>query len=158
MTARRINLSMPEFFASMADAEVQGLRGKRVAVLGLAFRGDVADSRMSPTYDLVVGLLRRGAEVVVHDPLIEEDEILRSMSVGLTNDLASALKGADVVVVATDHSAYRDLDGETIRSLAGGSPLVIDTRRVLRPELMRGIRLRQFAGRAADNGREIRSA
>ncbi len=158
MTARRINLSMPEFFASMADAEVQGLRGKRVAVLGLAFRGDVADSRMSPTYDLVVGLLRRGAEVVVHDPLIEEDEVLRSMSVGLTNDLAAALKGADVVVVATDHSAYRDLDGETIRSLAGGSPLVIDTRRVLRPELMRGIRLRQFAGRAADDGPEIRSA
>ncbi|BBE41925.1 nucleotide sugar dehydrogenase [Conexivisphaera calida] len=146
MTARRINLSMPEFFASMADREIGGLRGRRVAVLGLAFRGDVADSRLSPTYDLVLELLRRGASVIVHDPLIAEDDSLRAMSVALTGDLGTALRGADVVVVATDHSAYRELDGDSIRSMSGGSPLVMDTRHVLRPDRMHGIRLRQFAG------------
>jgi nucleotide sugar dehydrogenase len=146
LTARRINLSMPEFFASFLERELGGLKDRRVAVLGLAFRGDVADSRLSPTYDLVLGLLRRGAAPIVHDPLIGRDETLERLHVRLTNDLKEALSGADAVVVATDHSAYRGLTGDELRAMSGGNPLVLDTRRVLRPELLGGIRLRQFAG------------
>ncbi len=147
LTARRINLSMPSYIASMAEREAGALKGKRVAVLGLAFRGDVPDSRLSPTYDLVADLLKRGARVVVHDPLIAKDELLEAMSVELTGDLGRALGGADVVIVATDHSYYRGLSGEEIRRLSGGSPLVLDARRVLRSDAMKGVRLRQFAGK-----------
>ena len=147
LAARRTNADMPSFFAALAEREMGGLKGRKAAVLGLAFRGDVADSRLSPTYDLVLELLRRGAGVVVHDPLIAEDEILRGMSVELTDDLGEALLGADLIIIATDHSMYGNLDGDRIRELSGNSPLVLDTRHVLRPELLRGLRFHQFAGR-----------
>jgi UDP-N-acetyl-D-mannosaminuronate dehydrogenase len=80
-----------------------------VAVLGLAFRGGVSDTRLSPTYAVVSELKRLGAkEIRVHDPMVKSDSTFPT-DVMLTQDLAKAAKGADLVILATDHAEYRNL-------------------------------------------------
>ncbi|MEM2140599.1 nucleotide sugar dehydrogenase [Nitrososphaera sp.] len=80
-----------------------------VAILGLAFRGGVSDTRLSPTYAVVSELKRLGAkEIRVHDPMVKSDSALPA-DVMLTQDLARAVKGADLVILATDHAEYRNL-------------------------------------------------
>ncbi len=104
----------------------------RVAVLGLAYRGNVAISTHSPTYRIVEELLRLGFEVVVHDPLIGEDRHLGSLGVGLVGDLAEAVRGSDAVLVTTDHDAYKRLSPCDLSGLSAKQGLVIvDARDVM---------------------------
>ena len=145
LTARRINDGMSEYFVSLAEGLAGGLVGKRVAVLGLAFRGDVADKRLSPTYDLATELVKRGASVIVHDPYFADDELLSRISVTVTSSLSEALRGADLVIVATDHSEYASLSDEILISASGGRPLILDSRRVLNPEMFKELKLVQPA-------------
>ncbi|NIM45844.1 MAG: nucleotide sugar dehydrogenase, partial [Nitrososphaeria archaeon] len=65
----------------------------KTAVLGLAFRGDVADSRHSPAYDIVDHLVELHALVVVHDPFIEYDAQLASSGVRLVKSIEDAING-----------------------------------------------------------------
>ena len=125
--ARRINRSMPSLVAREAISYLKG-RQRHVAVLGLAFRGDIADDRMSPTYDLLKELKRLRCVVKVHDPLVRRD-----MAGGypVFADLAAALKGCQLVLLATDHRAYRDLDYKIISTASGSEPLVYDSRGIL---------------------------
>lgn len=101
------------------------LRGKRILLLGVAYRQDVADTRYSPSETFVVEARRRGAEVVVHDPMVTEWPEL-DMSVPADMPRADAV---DAVVLAVPHQAYRDLD------LAGwlgpARPVVLDANAVL---------------------------
>lgn len=138
--ARRVNASMPGYTAGLVDAVARelGLERPRVAVLGLAFRGGIDDTRLSPTYDLLDHLLKRGYEdVVVHDPYVERDERLSELGIPLLRDLAEALEGRDLVVIATDHPEYGELSLRTLKELArvdrlgvvDGRLLVCDWRR-----------------------------
>lgn len=135
--AGEVNRSMPghvvNLVAEALERRGQTLRGARVLLLGLAYKRDVADTRESPSLDVLALLLERGAAVQVHDPhvsrldpperarkLVPEGTTFRSV------DLWPAVEGADCVVVCTDHSAY---DWE---ALAGRARLVVDTRNALR--------------------------
>ena len=73
-----------------------GLRERKVAVLGLAFKADTDDERDSLSHKLIRLLERELADVAVHDPVVATP----------TASLADAVEDADVVVVATNHSAF----------------------------------------------------
>ena len=132
--ARHVNESMPEHVAHLTLEALRrlGVRPSeaRVAVLGLAFRGGVADTRLSPTYDLVRHLEAYGVrDVVVHDPYVREDERLGEQ---LTSDLSEALRGAHAVVIATDHPEYFELDvGWVLRATGRSAVAVVDGRHVV---------------------------
>ncbi|MCS7104636.1 MAG: nucleotide sugar dehydrogenase [Thermofilaceae archaeon] len=134
--ARRVNLSMPGFTSDLVETVVErmGVVEPKVAVLGLAFRGGVDDTRFSPTYDLVDHLLKKGFEdLIVHDPYVERDVKLEELGVKLTGDLGEALEGRDVVVLATDHPEYAQLTLQELLNLSGGSRLgVVDGRLLIR--------------------------
>ncbi|MCX8184799.1 MAG: nucleotide sugar dehydrogenase [Sulfolobales archaeon] len=105
----------------------------RIAVLGLAYRGNVAISSNSPTYRIVEELLSLGFSVVVHDPLISEDRQLSSLGVELVSELAEAVRGSSAVVIATDHNLYRELTPCDLSKLSETSDLVIvDGRDILK--------------------------
>ncbi|MCS7099924.1 MAG: nucleotide sugar dehydrogenase [Sulfolobales archaeon] len=105
----------------------------RVAVLGLAYRGNVAISTNSPTYRIVEELLHLGFSVVVHDPLVREDRQLSSLGADLVSGIAEAVEGCDAVVVATDHDVYRELTPCDLSKLSKTRGLVIvDGRDVLK--------------------------
>jgi len=100
---------------------------KHITVLGLAFRGNIDDDRASPTYNIVDRLENLGVTVRVHDPYVKKP----SRSVNLIGDLAESLKGADGVIIATDHSAYKELTVAQILQMSGSDPLIFDARGVL---------------------------
>jgi len=105
-----------------------------VAILGLAFRGGVDDTRLSPVYDLIDHLLKRGYEdLAVHDPYVERDERLGELGIPLYRDLRAALEGREVVIIATDHPEYAGLTPSVLLQLAGVGRLgIVDGRLVVR--------------------------
>lgn len=103
---------------------------KHITILGLAFRGDIDDDRASPTYSIVDRLEKLGISVRVHDPYVRKP----TRPVNLISDLGESLKGADGIIIATDHSVYRDLTVAQILKLSGSDPLIFDARGVLLKE------------------------
>jgi len=108
-SARQINSLMPKYCVSQAlsllSKSGKSSNKSKVAVLGLAFRGGVSDTRLSPSYDVIHELLNAGCSVIVHDPYVSRDSELPSPVV-LTKDLDKALNGSDLVIIATDHPQY----------------------------------------------------
>jgi nucleotide sugar dehydrogenase len=137
MLARRINDSMPGYHVQnvarlFANSSV-AFKDRKVALLGLAFRGDVPDKRLSPTYDVIREFSKFGPTIFVHDPLILSDRDLPS-SVVLTSKMSEALENADIVMVCTDHSIYRTLSANYIRKYSKKEPVVFDGRAILDPK------------------------
>ena len=108
------------------------LRDKRIAVLGLAFKPETDDVRESPGVRISKLLLQRGADVVLHDPLVQIDAVRDQLGAGITQarDVAAAASGADAIVIATGWDAYRRLDWVDIASRMR-SPVVFDGRQVM---------------------------
>lgn len=132
-TAREVNESMPfhvlDIIRDALESAGQDLAGSRVGVLGVAYKGDVADARETPTRPLVAALISEGAEVVVNDPHVDPN-MIREMGVKPVS-LEEALE-SDCVVLMTDHSEYLEITPEMI---VGG--IFICTRPVLDPEEFR---------------------
>ncbi|MFW6252295.1 MAG: UDP-glucose dehydrogenase family protein [bacterium] len=105
--------------------------GKRVAVLGLAFKAETDDVRDSPAIT-VVGMLRSwGASVQAHDPeAIGNFSKLFADGVSYYENEFEALKDADALIVLTEWNAYRNLDLEKARSVMAGS-IILDSRNAL---------------------------
>jgi len=132
-TAREVNESMPfhvlNIIRDALESAGRDLAGSRVGVLGVAYKGDVADARETPTRPLVAALISEGAEVIVNDPHVDPD-MIREMGVEPVS-LEEALE-SDCVVLMTDHSEYLEITPEMI---VGG--IFICTRPVLDPEKFR---------------------
>ena len=113
LAVSRVNESVPLFLIGGATRRLGRLEGRKVAVLGLAFKADTDDERDSLSHKLVRLLERELADVAVHDPLVDTP----------TASLAAALDRADAVIVATNHSVFRTPD--TLLAIPP-SALVID--------------------------------
>ena len=137
-SSRLKNESMPKEVVSIAlealSLHLERVEGVKVAVLGLAFRGDIGDSRLSPTYDVIEELIRRGfRNIIVHDPYINRDEKLLKYNVKLVNNLKEALKGASLVIISTEHTPYKNLTLKEIKTMSENDKLVVvDGRHVIR--------------------------
>ena len=117
------------FARRIADA-VGGLAGKRIALLGLAFKADTDDVRSSPALRLAARLLAEGADLRAHDPAAGENarRVLPDLVVAATAE--EALQDADAAVIATEWPVYRDLDWAALHERMR-RPLIIDGRRLL---------------------------
>jgi UDPglucose 6-dehydrogenase len=111
-----------------------GLEGRTVAVLGLAFKGDTDDMRESPAIPIVEGLVAAGARVRAFDPAaIEQARSLLPEAVTYCYDAYDAARGADGVVIATEWNQFRALELERLRQLLT-RPLIVDLRNLYEPE------------------------
>ncbi len=111
-----------------------GLEGRTVAVLGLAFKGDTDDMRESPAIPIVEGLVAAGARVRAFDPAaIEQARPLLPEAVTYCYDAYDAARGADGVVIATEWNQFRALELERLRQLLT-RPLIVDLRNLYEPE------------------------
>ena len=132
---------MPGHVIEMLREELGSLEGKRIALLGVAYKGNVGDTRQSPTLDLAAELqeavadeqkaaadggrsqLAEGIDIRLHDPYVE-DQTLDLVG------LEEAVSGADAVVIATDHDEYEELPIDRFEEQMAGS-LIVDTKAVL---------------------------
>ncbi|MEM1521014.1 MAG: UDP binding domain-containing protein, partial [Candidatus Korarchaeum sp.] len=131
--SRKINEGMPGKVAELVREGISrmGLSDPKIAVLGLSFRGDIGDPRLSPTYELIRELLSMNfRNIVVHDPFIERDATLSSLGIPLIKDLEQVISGASVVVISTDHSLYKMSVSELL-SMSNEVKLIVDGRDIL---------------------------
>ncbi len=112
------------------------LKGRRVAIWGLAFKAETDDMRESPSIPLIEGVLARGGEVVAHDPkAMEGARSIFGDRVRFARDHYEAVKGADALVIVTEWLVYRNPDLDRIRGLLK-QPLIIDGRNLFDPRRM----------------------
>lgn len=134
---RRINDGMGKYIAERTvKLLIQGgksVKGARVAVLGFTFKEDVPDLRNTRVIDIVRELADYGVEVLVHDPMA--DSLEASHHYGLSLCGLDQLQGADAVVLAVMHKAYRAMGLEGIMGLCtNGRPIIVDVKSVLDPK------------------------
>jgi UDPglucose 6-dehydrogenase len=100
------------------------LAGKRVAVLGLAFKPNTDDMRDAPSIPLVNGLRDRGAEISAFDPVAREqaEKVLEGIS--FASDAYEAATGADALVIVTEWDEFRALDLDKLAAAMRGKVLV----------------------------------
>ena len=106
------------------------LTGKKITVLGAAFKPDSDDVRDSPALDIAVQIAAAGAQVTIHDPKAIAPAKKRFPALGFAEDVEVALKGADLVLHLTEWKQYRELDPAKVKALVA-SPIIIDGRNAL---------------------------
>jgi UDPglucose 6-dehydrogenase/GDP-mannose 6-dehydrogenase len=121
---------------ALLEAQVGNPRGRRVTVLGLAFKPGTDDVRESPALPIVADLVRAGAQVVVHDPIALETGRKGLVEHGVDvsglrfqPDLAAAIEGAEAIMLVTSWPEYREVPA-LMKRLASAAP-VIDGRRLI---------------------------
>jgi UDP-N-acetyl-D-mannosaminuronate dehydrogenase len=123
--SREINDSMAAYASERLEAALReagnGLSGAQVLILGLAYRGGVKEATLSSTLLLARELTRRGAHVVVHDPLFDDAEIRAQ---GLEPSPLPPSAPMDAVVLQAAHPEYRELDAAQL----GGARVFLDGR------------------------------
>ena len=135
---RKINDTQKEVFFNKVLSALWTLRGKRLAALGLAYKGDTDDIRESPAVDIIRKLLKAGATVTAYDPAAIEraKEVLPpSRNLSYVGDLYEAAKDADAVVILTDWKEFSAIDLARLKQ-ALRFPVVIDGRNLYKPQQM----------------------
>jgi UDPglucose 6-dehydrogenase len=132
----RINEEQRHRFLRKVRSVLWTFRGKRVAVLGLAFKGGTDDIRESPAMLLVQELVREGCRVCAYDPAAMENakEVLKS-GVDFASDAYEAATGADALLILTEWEEFATLDLERLRDLVK-YPIVLDGRNLYDPAKM----------------------
>jgi UDPglucose 6-dehydrogenase len=132
----RINEEQRHRFLRKVRSVLWTFRGKRLGVLGLAFKGGTDDIRESPAVLLVQELLREGCHICAYDPAAMEraKEVLKT-GVEFAVDAYQAAKGADALLILTEWEEFAALDLARLRTLVK-YPIVLDGRNLYDPAVM----------------------
>jgi UDPglucose 6-dehydrogenase len=112
----------------------QDLKGKKIAVLGAAFKPDSDDVRDSPALDIAVQLSQAGADVIVHDPKAIEPARARFAHLDFSENIEGCIAGADVILHLTEWKIYREINPSAIKSQVKQA-IIIDGRNALDRDL-----------------------
>jgi UDPglucose 6-dehydrogenase len=135
---QRINAGQMERFFRKITETLWVLKDKKIGVLGLAFKQNTDDVRLSPAIDLCHRLLKEGAILRVHDPkaMDKAREVLHGVTfVEEMNDVA---EGCDALVIATEWPIFKKLDLERVRKLLS-HPILFDGRNLFDPREMEAL-------------------
>ena len=141
-----VNQSQKAFFAQKILHFFQGdLKGKRIALWGLAFKPDTDDIREAPALDLIDTLREAGAEIVAFDPeaMPNVKQVLGD-AIGYAESAYSALDQADALVVATEWAVFRNLNMDEIKNRLN-APVVFDGRNIFQPGKMKTLGFQYFS-------------
>ena len=139
--ARQFNDKMPIKCAKESIKLIKNskTKKKKIAILGLGFRGDVFDSRLSPTYSVLDTFLQSGFKVSIHDPYIKIDDSLPK-NVELSQNLSKIVKDASLIFISTDHKQYKKLTKKQLVNTNNSIP-IFDGRNVLNKKNFSGVNL-----------------
>jgi len=133
----KINQRRVEHFVEKIRKELWVVRGKKIAVWGLAFKPNTDDVRFAPSITLVKALLAEGAAVRAYDPEATEKARAVLPEVTYCTDAYRAAEGADAILIVTEWDEFRQMDWNRLLSTVE-QPLVIDGRNVFSPEQISG--------------------
>lgn len=134
-----VNSFQRKYFVEKIERHFRSLKGKTIAVLGLAFKGNTDDVRESASIDIINELLRKGAKVVAHDPVAETNarKVLPvTPKLIYCQTIEHAVKQADATVIATEWRTFSDANWKTLKKKMKSS-LVFDGRNILDKQKMK---------------------
>ena len=132
-----VNVDQLNEVAVKLEKNLGNLKGKTVALLGLAFKPETDDIRESPALSIGRQLIDRGVTVRAYDPVaMENTRKAGGDGFAFGDDAYDVITGADAVVLATEWTEFQDLDWPTVRRLLRGT-VVLDGRNLWNPSVVR---------------------
>ena len=137
---QKINEAQMSRFLKKITDTLWVLKGKTIGVLGLAFKQNTDDVRMSPAIDVCQRLLKEGALLRVHDPkaMDKAKELLPSDGVHYIDDMDEVSNGCDALVIATEWPQFKELDLAKSKKVMT-APIMFDGRNLFDPVLVKKI-------------------
>jgi UDPglucose 6-dehydrogenase len=135
---RKINETQKDVFYNKVLSALWTLRGKKLAALGLAFKGNTDDIRESPALEVIRKLLDAGAIVTAYDPAAMDrarDVLPPSAKMRYADDIYSAATDADAVLILTDWQEFGSIDMVKLNQVVK-FPIVVDGRNLYKPQTM----------------------
>ena len=123
--ARDINNSMPQFVVDKTKdilKNVENIKNPKIAILGVAYKGNTDDLRESPALVIIELLKNEGYEIAIHDPHINNENY---------SNFEETIENADICLVLSDHDEFKDLDYDLIVGKMK-SPVVFDTKNIVK--------------------------
>ncbi|WP_217586455.1 nucleotide sugar dehydrogenase [Lentibacillus saliphilus] len=135
-TARKVNLSMPDFVVEQIENMIHKNKQSTISVLGLTYKGNTDDLRESPALIIVDKLISKGYHVKCHDPHVKQNMTDLDLF-----SLEESLTGADIAVILADHNAFKRIES-SIFTKHMGTPTIFDTKSCLQE--LNGVKLYQI--------------
>ena len=154
-----INEGQRQRFLRKVNSALWTLRGKRLAVLGLAFKGGTDDIRESPAIAIVQSLLQQGSRITAYDPAaIDRAREVLGEQIAYANSSYEAAHDADALLILTEWEEFANLDLKRMREELK-YPIVIDGRNLYDPEIMSAQGFTYYSvGRAASQPEGVPAA
>jgi UDP-N-acetyl-D-mannosaminuronic acid dehydrogenase len=128
--ARQINDYMPSHIVTTVYRAIEGLhkeiKTSRIAVLGTAYKANVDHATFSPSESVIRKLANLGASITVYDPLCDE-----SFGARKVQSINEAIEKADCIIILTDHSEFKNLELQKVKSLMSEMPIIVDGKRII---------------------------
>jgi len=136
-TVERVNKTRKKNMAQRVIAACDGsVKGKKIALLGLAFKPNTDDMRDAPSLDIVEALAAAGARIHAFDPEAISQARAIMPDIAYEDEPYACAEGADALVIVTEWDAFRALDLKRVKEIMK-APVVIDLRNIYRPSDMR---------------------
>ncbi|NWJ45437.1 MAG: UDP-glucose/GDP-mannose dehydrogenase family protein [Chloroflexi bacterium] len=132
-----INQDARRLFVQKIERKLGSVTGRRIAVWGLAFKPNTDDMREAPALDIITALVRKGAEVIVYDPVaMKNARMLLPGAVEFCNDPYTAVTEAEAVLLLTEWNEFKQVNFQKVKKLMHRLNL-FDGRNLYDPEEMR---------------------
>lgn len=134
---RQINQLQKENFVKKVKDKLQNLKGKNLAILGLAFKPNTDDMRNAPSVDIINMFIKQGAIIKAYDPIAKESakQIFKD-KITYCSDIYETVQNADALIILTEWDEFKHMDLEKIKKLLKSSK-IIDGRNIFDPQKMR---------------------
>ncbi len=140
-TSRTVNDTMPAYtyglLKQLLADQGKAIETSRIAVLGIAFKNNTGDCRLTPTKYVVALLEESGCELSVHDPWVADEEALTVTEIPLTADIESAVEDADALVVLAGHRVFHQIPLARLADLVAARCVFLDGRNSFDPAAVR---------------------
>lgn len=133
-----VNYSAKKLIVKKAEELLGSLEGKKIGILGLAFKPNTDDMRFAPSIEIINWLKDKGVEVRAYDPQSMEKAMKIIDGISYCDNLYDVADEADLLIVLTDWNEFKEMDLQKIRS-SMRSPFIIDARNIYEPEKMKNL-------------------
>jgi len=140
-TSRTVNDTMPAYtyglLTQLLANQGKAIKTSKIAVLGIAFKNNTGDCRLTPTKYVVELLEESGCDLSVHDPWVPDEEADTVTKIPLTPDIESAVKDADALVVLAGHREFHQIPLARLADLSAPRCVLLDGRNSFDPAAVR---------------------
>ena len=144
----RINdWQMERIYKAVVNKLYGNISGKRIVILGFSFKADTNDTRNSPAIKICRKLLCEDANLVINDPKVEEEAILKAIDLNndfkykdkifYEKDISKAIEGSDAVLIMTEWDEYKNLEWKKLQLKMRKPSWVFDTRSIISAEIIK---------------------